>query len=67
MEETAKKWEKNARAYSHENYKRACVGAMLQIHCNDQLCRDMGCDPRRKKWLLSRTFSPYQPQDYANL
>ncbi|KAK6160804.1 hypothetical protein DH2020_004185 [Rehmannia glutinosa] len=67
MEENVEKWEKNARRYSRENYKRACVGVMLQIHCNDQLCKDMGCNPRRKKWLFSEFFSPYHPSDYANI
>ncbi|KAI3465439.1 hypothetical protein Pfo_022102 [Paulownia fortunei] len=67
MEEDVQRWEKNARRYSCENYKRACVGVLLQIHCNDQLCKDMGCNPRRKKWLFPELFSPYQPADYKNL
>lgn len=67
MEENVKKWEANARRYSHENYKRACVGVMLQLHCNDELCRDIGINPWRKKWLISEMFSPYHPSDYADL
>ncbi|KAK4428352.1 putative flavin-containing monooxygenase 1 [Sesamum alatum] len=67
MEEDVERWEKNGRRYSHEDYKRACVGAQLQIHCNDQLCKDMGCKPRRKKWFLPELFSPYHPADYADL
>ncbi|KAL7154547.1 hypothetical protein ABFS83_03G009100 [Erythranthe nasuta] len=67
MEENVRKWEENARRYSCENYKRACVGVQLQIYGNDQLCSDIGCNPRRKKWFFQELFSPYQPKDYANL
>ncbi|KAL0324871.1 UNVERIFIED_CONTAM: putative flavin-containing monooxygenase 1 [Sesamum radiatum] len=67
MEEDAERWEKNGRRYSLDDYRRACVGAQLQIHCNDQLCKDMGCNPRRKKWFLPELFSPYHPADYADL
>ncbi|KAL0313903.1 UNVERIFIED_CONTAM: hypothetical protein Sangu_2234700 [Sesamum angustifolium] len=55
------------RRYSLDDYRRACVGAQLQIHCNDQLCKDMGCNPRRKKWFLPELFAPYHPADYADL
>ncbi|KAK4483982.1 hypothetical protein RD792_011194 [Penstemon davidsonii] len=69
MEEDAKEWEKNARRYNNddENYKRACVGALLQIHCNDQLCKDMGCNPKKKKWPFQELFSTYHPSDYADI
>ncbi|KAL0440503.1 UNVERIFIED_CONTAM: putative flavin-containing monooxygenase 1 [Sesamum latifolium] len=67
MEEDVERWEKNGRRYSLEDYKRACVGVQLQIHCNDQLCKDMGCNPRRKKWFFPELFSPYHPADYADL
>ncbi|XP_057794674.1 probable flavin-containing monooxygenase 1 [Salvia miltiorrhiza] len=67
MEENARRWEANARRYSRQNYKRGCVGVMLQLHCNDEICRDIGSNPRRKKCLLSHIFSPYRPSDYAHL
>ncbi|KAF8377713.1 hypothetical protein HHK36_031097 [Tetracentron sinense] len=67
MEEDVKKWEKGMRRYPRENYKRSCVSVMLQIYCNDQLCRDMGCNPRRKKGFFAELFAPYGPLDYANL
>ncbi|GER55483.1 dimethylaniline monooxygenase [Striga asiatica] len=65
MEENVKEWEKNARL--NGVYKRACVGAMLQIHCNDQLCIDMGINPRRKKSIFSHLFSSCCPSDYATI
>ncbi|KAK9271036.1 hypothetical protein L1049_026625 [Liquidambar formosana] len=67
MEEQVMEWEKCIRRYACEAYKRICVTVLLQIYCNDQLCRDMGCNPRRKSWFLSELFSPYGPTDYANL
>ncbi|KAL3830505.1 hypothetical protein ACJIZ3_019307 [Penstemon smallii] len=70
MEEDAKEWEKVARRYYNnddENYKRACVGALLQIHCNDLLCKDMGCNPKKKKWPFQELFSTYHPSDYADI
>ncbi|XP_047954123.1 probable flavin-containing monooxygenase 1 [Salvia hispanica] len=67
MEANVRRWEANARRYSRENYKRACVGVMLQLHCNDEICRDIGSNPKRKNWFFSEMFSPYHPSDYADL
>lgn len=68
MEEDKIKWQKCMAYYAGESgYKRFCVSVLLQIYSNDQLCKDMGCNPWEKKWLLSELFSPYCPSDYANL
>ncbi|KVI07712.1 Dimethylaniline monooxygenase, N-oxide-forming [Cynara cardunculus var. scolymus] len=67
MEEDTIKWEMCMRQYAFKSYKRACIGLLLQIHSNDLLCNDMGCNPRRKSWFLPELFAPYVPPDYANL
>ncbi|KAM7521303.1 hypothetical protein LguiB_020265 [Lonicera macranthoides] len=64
MEEDMMQWEKCMRRYACDHYKRSCVSVLLQIYCNDQLCRDMGLNPRRKSWCLSELFAPYGPTDY---
>ncbi|KAM7252922.1 hypothetical protein ACFE04_025540 [Oxalis oulophora] len=67
MDIEVKKWEKCTKAYSVDFYRRSCVSPLLQIFRNDQLLKDMGCNPRRKKWFLSDLFSPYLPSDYGLL
>ncbi|CAK7346036.1 unnamed protein product [Dovyalis caffra] len=67
MEADVKAWEKCMKYYAKESYKRSCISVLLQIYCNDQLCKDMGFNPRRKKWLLPELFAPYCPDDYKYL
>ncbi|KAL3514861.1 hypothetical protein ACH5RR_027578 [Cinchona calisaya] len=67
MEENRMKWEKCMRTYTSQNFKRGCVSVMLQIYCNDEICRDMNCNPRRKGTIFSELFAPYGPSDYENL
>ncbi|XP_011041247.1 PREDICTED: probable flavin-containing monooxygenase 1 isoform X1 [Populus euphratica] len=67
MEADVKKWEKCMKYYANESYKRSCISVLLQIYCNDQICKDMGFNPRRKKWLLAELFAPYCPDDYKYL
>ncbi|XP_059635721.1 probable flavin-containing monooxygenase 1 [Cornus florida] len=67
MEDDVQKWEKCMRRYACDSYKWSCVSVLLQIYCNDQLCRDIGRNPRRKKSFLSELFAPYGPTDYADL
>ncbi|KAK7839518.1 putative flavin-containing monooxygenase 1 [Quercus suber] len=67
MEDDVIKWGKLMRCYARQSYKRSRVSVLLQIYCNDQLCKDMGCNPRRKNWFLAELFAPYGPSDYKNL
>merc|ERR1712056_104110 len=51
--------------------KKGDRAAILQLHkmaYHDQLCSDMGVNPRRKGWnLLAEVFAPYSAIDYADL
>lgn len=64
MEKDIANWEKCLRLYSGPFYKRASI-AVLHIWYNDQLCKDMGWNPKRKKGFLADLFLPYGPSDYA--
>lgn len=66
MEDDTLKWEKYMKKYSGPYYRRSCLG-VVQIWYNDLLCKDMGCNPRRKKGLLAEIFEPYGSTDYQNL
>lgn len=47
-----------------------CRGSMLQLHMwnfHDDLLRDMGVEPRRKRSLIAELLSDYSPADYAEL
>ncbi|XP_050208622.1 probable flavin-containing monooxygenase 1 [Mercurialis annua] len=64
MEADVKRLENSAKYYAKESYRRSCISVLLQIYCNDQLCKDMGYNPRRKRCFLADLFSPYCPNDY---
>ncbi|MCL7036123.1 hypothetical protein MKW94_026247 [Papaver nudicaule] len=66
MEKNVLQWEKYMKRYSGPYYRKSCIG-ILHIWYNDQLCKDMGCNPKRKKGLYAELFEPYGPMDYANL
>lgn len=68
MEKEGFMWEKYMKRYSGKNYgfRRSCIGA-LHIWNDDQLCKDLGYNPRRKKGFLSDLFEPYGPADYLEL
>jgi len=62
----ALEWEKYMKRYCGRYFRRSSI-MVLNTWYNDQLCRDMGCNPRRKKGFFSELFEVYVPGDYANL
>ncbi|XVF34511.1 hypothetical protein REPUB_Repub18cG0064900 [Reevesia pubescens] len=66
MEKDVKIWDNYFKQNTDKYFRRSCI-ATVQLWYNDQLCRDMGCKPRRKKGILSELFEPYGAQDYAGL
>ncbi|KAH0463188.1 hypothetical protein IEQ34_007770 [Dendrobium chrysotoxum] len=69
MEKNIMEWDKYYKKYScnsKECYRRSCI-APVNIWFNDQLCKDMGCNPRRKKGFFADLFHPYGPTDYIEL
>ncbi|KAM6541132.1 hypothetical protein CsatB_005579 [Cannabis sativa] len=65
MEEDVGKWDEYMKRYSGQYYRRSCVAA-IQIWYNDQLCKDMGWNPKRKKGIFAELFEPYGPMDYVS-
>ncbi|CAN6481668.1 unnamed protein product [Victoria cruziana] len=66
MEEDAMKWENYMKQNAGSHFRRSCIGA-LHIWYNDQLCKEMGCNPRRKGNWFEELVIPYLAKDYANL
>lgn len=66
MEKDVEVWEGHMKQYAGRKFRRTCIG-VSSIWANDQLCRDMGCNPRRKKGFLAEWFEPYGPTDYTGL
>ncbi|KAJ4829737.1 hypothetical protein Tsubulata_020749 [Turnera subulata] len=65
MEQDIAQWHMYMKRYSGKNYRRSCIGG-LQIWYNDQLCKDMGWNPKRKKGFFADLFQPYGPADYVS-
>ncbi|KAL0910083.1 hypothetical protein M5K25_021020 [Dendrobium thyrsiflorum] len=69
MEKHIIEWDNYYKTYSgnsRESYRRSCI-ATVHTWYNDQLCKDMGCNPRRKKGFFTDLFLPYGPIDYDGL
>jgi len=66
MQKDVLEWEKYMKRYCGRYFRRSSI-MILNTWYNDQLCRDMGCNPRRKKGFFSELFELYGPGDYANL
>ena len=63
MEKDVKIWENSLKLYSGKDIGGSC----LNVFYNDQLCKDMGCNPKRKEGVLAEWFIPHLPSDYAGL
>lgn len=63
MEKDMLEWEKYMKRYSSRG---ACIGT-VHVWYNDQLCKDMGCNQKRKKGFFAEILEPHGPTDYANL
>ncbi|XP_037474092.1 probable flavin-containing monooxygenase 1 [Triticum dicoccoides] len=66
MQRDVLEWDKFMKRYSRGYFRRSCIG-ILSIWYNDQLCKDMGCNPRRKKGFFAELSEVYGPGDYVNL
>ncbi|OMO92025.1 Flavin monooxygenase FMO [Corchorus olitorius] len=65
MEKDVAEWDEKLKLYCGSYYRKKCIGG-LQIWHNDQLCKDMGWNPRRKKGFFAELFENYGPLDYAS-
>uniref|UniRef100_A0A0E0DBM2 Flavin-containing monooxygenase n=1 Tax=Oryza meridionalis TaxID=40149 RepID=A0A0E0DBM2_9ORYZ len=66
IQNDVQEWEKFMKRYSRAYFRRSCIG-FLHIWYNDQLCRDMGCNPRRKNGFWADLFDVHGPGDYIDL
>ncbi|KAJ1275075.1 hypothetical protein BS78_05G108400 [Paspalum vaginatum] len=66
MQKDILEWDKYMKRYSGRYFRRSSI-VILHNWYNDLLCRDMGCNPRRKKGLFAELFDVYGPGDYADL
>ncbi|KAM3291996.1 hypothetical protein P3S67_020285 [Capsicum chacoense] len=56
MEKDIAEWDKYKKRYSYNKYYRGSCIAALHVWHNDQLCKDMGWNPKRKKGFWAEGF-----------
>ncbi|KAF7111954.1 hypothetical protein CFC21_111905 [Triticum aestivum] len=66
MQRDVLEWEKFMKRYSRGEFRSSCIG-LLNTWYKDNLCRDMGCNPRRKNGFFAELFEVYGPSDYIDL
>ncbi|KAI7747171.1 hypothetical protein M8C21_006614 [Ambrosia artemisiifolia] len=66
MQKDIARWDEYMKQSSGEYHYRSFLGA-FEIWYNDQLCKDMGVNPMRKKGLLANLFEAHGPIDYAQM
>ncbi|KAG7945573.1 hypothetical protein I3843_15G159300 [Carya illinoinensis] len=59
-------WDNTMKQYAGNCFRRSCI-LSINIWCNDQFCKDMGQEHKRKKGIFAEYFQPYGPMDYAGL
>lgn len=64
MEQDVQKWIHYMRK-STPFYQKSCIGAVSIWH-SDQMCRDLGWNPRRKKNFIAELLAPYSNMDYKD-
>ncbi|KAK9023737.1 hypothetical protein V6N11_003939 [Hibiscus sabdariffa] len=67
MEKDVKLWEDFFKNHAVDKYSNTSCMVTIQLWYNDQLCRDMECEPIRKKGIIAELFEPYLAKDYAGL
>ncbi|MCO5553583.1 hypothetical protein L7F22_007106 [Adiantum nelumboides] len=65
MEKDAQEWINHQSAVSPFFREKVCNASAPIWHC-DQMCRDIGWNPRRKKSLFQELFSSYSNLDYKD-
>ncbi|OEL20791.1 putative flavin-containing monooxygenase 1, partial [Dichanthelium oligosanthes] len=66
MERSVAEWGEYVKRHGAVDGEGPCISAVNTWY-NDELCRDMGYDPRRKKGILAEWMQPYGPADYAGI
>ncbi|GAV73910.1 LOW QUALITY PROTEIN: FMO-like domain-containing protein [Cephalotus follicularis] len=67
-----KEMEKNVESWNNyflktgKRFGGSCISTLHVWYC-DQLCRDIGCSPKRKKGFFANLFQPHAASDYAGL
>uniref|UniRef100_A0A0E0DYE5 Uncharacterized protein n=1 Tax=Oryza meridionalis TaxID=40149 RepID=A0A0E0DYE5_9ORYZ len=59
-------WAHDMRRCSGNYFRKSCISTITTWY-NDQLCRDMGYNPRRKKGIVAEWIEPYGAADYADI